>query len=58
MNQNDMDRYFWRTSQRWSGGGRPTTNRLVRVGSTRFWLFSAALISIFLTGLLAIGVGR
>jgi hypothetical protein len=23
MNQNDMDRYFWRTGQRWSGDDRP-----------------------------------
>jgi hypothetical protein len=23
MNKNDMDRYFWRTGQRWSGDGRP-----------------------------------
>jgi hypothetical protein len=22
MNQNDMDRYFWRTGQRWSGDDR------------------------------------
>jgi len=22
MNQNDMDRYFWRTGQRWSGDSR------------------------------------
>jgi hypothetical protein len=24
MNQNDMDRYFWRTGQRWSSDNRPT----------------------------------
>jgi hypothetical protein len=23
MNQNDLDRYFWRTGQRWSGDDRP-----------------------------------
>jgi hypothetical protein len=23
MNENDMDRYFWRTGQRWSGDSRP-----------------------------------
>lgn len=25
MNQNDMDRYYWRTGQRWSGDHRPPT---------------------------------
>lgn len=38
MNQNDMNRYFWRTGQRWSGdvralktskGGRSVTNRAI-----------------------------
>ena len=23
MNENDMDRYFWRTGLRWSGDNRP-----------------------------------
>jgi hypothetical protein len=23
MNENDVDRYFWRTGQRWSGDDRP-----------------------------------
>ena len=23
MNENDMDRYFWRTGRRWSGDNRP-----------------------------------
>ena len=23
MNQNDMERYYWRTGQRWSGDDRP-----------------------------------
>jgi hypothetical protein len=30
MNQNDMDRYFWRTGQYWSGDSRafkPSRNR-------------------------------
>ena len=25
MNQNDMDRYLWRTGQRWSGDDRTAT---------------------------------
>jgi hypothetical protein len=25
MNQNDMDRYLWRTGRRWSGDHRPAT---------------------------------
>ena len=29
MNENDIDRYFWRTGQRWSGDSRSTT-RAVR----------------------------
>lgn len=27
MNQNDMDRYFWRTGQRWSGDDRARKTR-------------------------------
>lgn len=27
MNQNDMDRYFWRTGQRWSGDDRVRNRR-------------------------------
>jgi hypothetical protein len=28
MNINDMDRYLWRTGQRWSGDNRPRAGRL------------------------------
>jgi hypothetical protein len=34
MNENDMDRYFWRTGQRWSGDGRPVP-RSFRGSATR-----------------------
>ncbi len=27
MNQNDMDSYFWRTGQRWSGNGTAPKTR-------------------------------
>jgi hypothetical protein len=54
MNQNDMDRYFWRTGQQWSGDGRPTPKSF-RGSKTRgpaiiflFLSFVATLVALFL----------
>jgi hypothetical protein len=44
MNQNDMDRYYWRTGQRWSGDHRPPT-RLRITGREIAWLAIAFLVS-------------
>jgi hypothetical protein len=43
MNQNDMDRYLWRTSRRWSGDDRPfRTQRAGRKLMNRTILLVAA----------------
>ena len=31
MNQNDMDRYYWRTGQRWSGDSRPPNEPVAKI---------------------------
>ena len=33
MNENDMDRYKWRTGQRWSGDNRPSIESFHRLKS-------------------------
>jgi hypothetical protein len=43
MNQNDMDRYFWRTGHRWSGDWRPRSMLLKQVFIPRRALFFIAL---------------
>jgi hypothetical protein len=46
MNENEMDRYFWRTGQRWSADYRPHTWRLgPRVLRALFLLFAAYLVT-------------
>jgi hypothetical protein len=46
MNENEMDRYFWRTGQRWSADYRPHTWRLgPRVLRAFFLLFAAYLVT-------------
>ena len=43
MNQNDMDRYYWRTGQRWDGDDR----RIRRLrGREIFFLFVAFLVTL------------
>jgi hypothetical protein len=48
MNENDMDRYFWRTGQRWSGDNRPTRAGLhddrVSLRGRRIWFLLVAFI--------------
>ena len=50
MNQNDMDRYYWRTGQRWSGdlGPRwpriPLAGRIVAVLALAFAVTQIALL--------------
>ena len=39
MNENEMDRYFWRTGQRWSADYRPHTWRLGRASGAFSPLF-------------------
>lgn len=55
MNQNDMDRYFWRTGQRWSGDSRLLRElqgpRLKRTGLALFLLFAASLMMTVLVSL-------
>jgi hypothetical protein len=47
MNQNDMDRYFWRTGQRWSGDDRPfKTQRAGRKSANRTILLLSAAIAV------------
>ena len=47
MNQNDMDRYFWRTDQRWSGQDRPfKTHRPERKLVNRMLLFLYAALAL------------
>jgi hypothetical protein len=41
MNQNDMDRYYWRTGQRWSGDNRLGVVRL-RLSGRKILLLAAA----------------
>src|ERR1700722_9727442 len=36
MNQNDMDRYFWRTGHRWSGDFRSPSTRFPRAAMSRW----------------------
>jgi hypothetical protein len=36
MNQNDMDRYFWRTGHRWSGDFRSPSSRFPRATMNRW----------------------
>jgi hypothetical protein len=54
MNQNDMDRYFWRAGQRWSGDSRPTPKsfRGLKTGGRvvvfLFLSFVATLLALFL----------
>jgi hypothetical protein len=57
MNQNDMDRYFWRTGQRWSGDDRPeelplpVEKRRARI-RTIWFLFLAFLVTVVMLFLL------
>jgi hypothetical protein len=49
MNQNDMERYFWRTGQRWGAGGRGFQARWrPRKASNRaiFLLFAAFSVTV------------
>jgi hypothetical protein len=47
MNQNDMDRYFWRTGQRWSADDRPfKTNRAGRSLVNRTLVFLYAVLAV------------
>lgn len=43
MNQNDMDRYSWRTGQRWSGDDRRDRRAAGRLVSNRMILFLLAI---------------
>jgi hypothetical protein len=52
MNHNDMDRYFWRTGQRWTGHNGPS-GRPAKASSRRgFFLvaasFAMTLVMLFL----------
>ncbi len=54
MNENDMDRYFWRTGHRWSGDDRPELAPFGRskiTGRTVVLLAIAFIVTI--TGLVA-----
>ena len=44
MNQNDMDRYYWRAGQRWSGDNRRVEN-ITLLGRTVAHLFLAFVIT-------------
>ena len=47
MNQNDLDRYYWRTGQRWCGDGRrPDARWRPRKTSTRAILFLFAALAV------------
>ncbi|SPE32793.1 hypothetical protein SBA6_210046 [Candidatus Sulfopaludibacter sp. SbA6] len=47
MNQNGMDRYFWRTGQRWSGDDRPfKTHTAGRRRANRMLLFLYAALAV------------
>jgi hypothetical protein len=49
MNQNDMDRYFWRTGQKWSGDSRAREElrgpRLSASGRTMAFLLIAFVVT-------------
>ena len=49
MNQNDMDRYYWRTGQRWSGDHRPPAKLRI---SGRAVALVAILLLVTLVGLI------
>ena len=57
MNENDMDRYYWKTGQRWGGDNRPVEHirrpwRYPPVPGLRWrlvlWLVAAYMISMIL----------
>ena len=46
MNENDMDRYYWRTGHRWSGDSRPIRWRMgPRVRGGILFLFAAYVVT-------------
>jgi len=60
MNQNNMDRYFWRTGQRWSGDDRPeepplpVEKRRARI-RTIWFLFLTFFVTLVMLFLLRLG---
>lgn len=54
MNESDMDRYYWRTGQRWSGDDRPVENwpKTRVLGRTIFFLFVSFVVTVVMLFLL------